>query len=247
MHAANKGYTLLVPPLLEAKADPDVRAPDGATALFMAALHKHSEIIALLMRAGANDSIKGPNRQTAGDIARVQYGGLSGARQDGESTAVLNLIEKGKPTRQEIEKSIRSSKRVVERELLKCDVIYKSPQFKPGWRIRVTGAAFVGDRLEINTKTGYWPESRHGPPGDGKYEIQFSDSSFISTMQKYRSHGNSTPAVRITGNITYRWVISSGTSGTGSVPWSFIGCKEKRTTDTIARELKSINNSLRRL
>ena len=35
MHVVNKGYTLLVPPLLEAKADPDMRAPDGATALFL--------------------------------------------------------------------------------------------------------------------------------------------------------------------------------------------------------------------
>ena len=39
MHAVNKGYLLLVEPLLAAKADPNVRAPDGATALFMAAVH----------------------------------------------------------------------------------------------------------------------------------------------------------------------------------------------------------------
>ena len=32
MHAVNKGYTLLVEPLLAAGANPDVRAPDGATA-----------------------------------------------------------------------------------------------------------------------------------------------------------------------------------------------------------------------
>ena len=43
MHAANKGYTLLVEPLLAVKADPDVQAADGATALFMAAVHGHSE------------------------------------------------------------------------------------------------------------------------------------------------------------------------------------------------------------
>ena len=36
MHAANKGYVLLVEMLLQLGASPDVRAPDGATALFMA-------------------------------------------------------------------------------------------------------------------------------------------------------------------------------------------------------------------
>ena len=56
MHVVNKGFTLMVPPLLEAKADLDMRAPDGATALFMAAVHGHSEIIALLMEAGADIS-----------------------------------------------------------------------------------------------------------------------------------------------------------------------------------------------
>ena len=36
MYVVDKGYVLLVEPLLTAKADLDVRAPDGATALFMA-------------------------------------------------------------------------------------------------------------------------------------------------------------------------------------------------------------------
>ncbi len=34
MHAVDKGYLLLVSELLEAQADVNVRAPDGATALF---------------------------------------------------------------------------------------------------------------------------------------------------------------------------------------------------------------------
>ena len=38
MYAADKGYTLLVPPLLKAGAKPNLRAADGATALFIAAL-----------------------------------------------------------------------------------------------------------------------------------------------------------------------------------------------------------------
>ena len=70
MHAVNKGYLLLVEPLLEAKADPNVRAPDGATALFMAAVHGHTDIIVMLMKAGASVSVRGPKGKTAVEVAR---------------------------------------------------------------------------------------------------------------------------------------------------------------------------------
>ena len=93
MHVVNKGFTLMVPPLLEAKADLDMRAPDGATALFMAAVHGHSEIIALLMEAGADISIKGPKGKTASDVAQVRYGGVEAARQSNESAAVVALLQ----------------------------------------------------------------------------------------------------------------------------------------------------------
>ena len=65
MHAANKGYKLLVPPLLKAGAKPDIQAADGATALFIAALRGHSGIVELLMKAGADPTIKGPKDRTA--------------------------------------------------------------------------------------------------------------------------------------------------------------------------------------
>ena len=71
MHAVNKGYTLLVPLLLDARANVDVQAPDGATALFMAAAHGHTEIIGFLMGAGADVSIKGPKGKTAAAVAHV--------------------------------------------------------------------------------------------------------------------------------------------------------------------------------
>ena len=92
MHVVNKGFTLMVPPLLEAKADLDMRAPDGATALFMAAVHGHSEIIALLMEAGADISIRGPKGKTASDVALARYGGVEAARQNNESAAVVALL-----------------------------------------------------------------------------------------------------------------------------------------------------------
>ena len=72
MHAANKGYTLLVVPLLGAGADTNLRAADGATALFVAALHGHAEIVAALLRAGADASIQGPKGMTALEVAQAQ-------------------------------------------------------------------------------------------------------------------------------------------------------------------------------
>ena len=83
MHAAKKGYKLLVPPLLKAGAKPNLQAADGATALFIAALRGDSEIVELLMKAGADPSIKGPKGKTAEGlmVARVvkkKYGGVKG-------------------------------------------------------------------------------------------------------------------------------------------------------------------------
>ena len=72
IHAANKGYTLLVDPLLGAGADTSVRAPDGATALFVAALHGHAEIVAALLRAGADASVQGPKGRTPLEVAQAQ-------------------------------------------------------------------------------------------------------------------------------------------------------------------------------
>ena len=71
MFAADKGYTLLVPPLLKAGAKPNLRAADGATALFIAALRGHSEIIAALMKAGADPAIKGPKGKTAEEVGYI--------------------------------------------------------------------------------------------------------------------------------------------------------------------------------
>ncbi|MDE0371739.1 MAG: ankyrin repeat domain-containing protein [Rhodospirillales bacterium] len=92
MHAANRGYPLLVAPLLEAGAGLDSRAPDGATALFMATAQGHSEVIAQLMEAGADVTVPGPKGKTAVDIARVRYGDVDTAREDGERPLVLALL-----------------------------------------------------------------------------------------------------------------------------------------------------------
>ena len=92
MHAANKGYKILVPSLLAARADPDIQAADGATALFMAAPHGHTEIVVLLMKGGADVALKGPKGRTAADIARLRYGNAAAARRKGADIAVLALL-----------------------------------------------------------------------------------------------------------------------------------------------------------
>ena len=92
MHAANRGYVLMVPLLLEAGADTDLRAADGATALFMATAHGHSEIIAQLMEAGADTAIPGPDGKTAVDVARMRYGDPETGAFGELNLAVLSLM-----------------------------------------------------------------------------------------------------------------------------------------------------------
>ena len=102
MHAADKGRSLLVPPLLKAGADPNIRASDGATALFIAALHENSEIAKALLNAGADPSITGPRGNTPAELmARLrakQYTGrpfgLHEAIRAEESSAVIAALLK---------------------------------------------------------------------------------------------------------------------------------------------------------
>ena len=91
MHAVDKGHVPLVRPLLEASADIDVRASDGASALFLAVEYGHTEIVSLLMQAGADISVRGPEGETVADAAQKKYGDLNAARQSGEDRAVLAL------------------------------------------------------------------------------------------------------------------------------------------------------------
>ena len=92
MHAANKGYVLLVDILLRSGASPDIRAADGATALFIASMNAHPEAIALLMRAGASVSIRGPRGLTAVDVARLVYGEKKGQRPVPDDAEVHALL-----------------------------------------------------------------------------------------------------------------------------------------------------------
>ena len=69
MHAAGRGYTLVVESLLRSGVDSGVRAVDGATALFMASENGHLEIVVMLLDAGADPGVMGPRGQRAVDVA----------------------------------------------------------------------------------------------------------------------------------------------------------------------------------
>ena len=113
MHAADKGRTLLVPPLLKAGSDPNIRASDGATALFVAAMHGHSEILKFLLAAEADPSIKGPKGMTAINAARARYGTFYEAQKNGEELEILILLAKGL--------TIRDVVNVLNQKFVQCD------------------------------------------------------------------------------------------------------------------------------
>ena len=93
MHAVNKSYLIIVELLIEADANVDVRASDGATALFMASVLGDAPIIAQLMKSGADVSIPGPRGKTAAEIAKAVFGEANDARAQGLDEVVVGLIE----------------------------------------------------------------------------------------------------------------------------------------------------------
>ncbi len=71
----------------------NARDARGWTALMYAAKEGRSQIIELLMKAGANPSIKGQKGETPVEAARRKYGTVEAARKKGEGPGVLALLE----------------------------------------------------------------------------------------------------------------------------------------------------------
>ena len=242
MHAADKGYALLVPPLLKAGAKVDVRAPDGATALFMAAVHGHSEIIALLMNAGADYSIQGPKDRTAADVARVRYGGLDEAQRNNERSEVLALIEEGEPSTSEISMFVRKKKQSIEMKLASCSEIVSNPNVTD-IRIDVMSAKFSQSKLEVILSTS--DPSTDSNPGDTFQFFYNLDITNVTTGTKYgefwyKGHNSH--------QIIFKGPFSSGNSSTDEVKTftnsSFhIACR-KGTTDLIVEEISDLQRLL---
>ena len=220
MHAADKGRTLLVPPLLKAGANPNIRASDGATALFMAAVHKHSEIITALMKAGADSSIKGPKGTTPADLARAAYGGLEAARRKGASPEVLALLEKGSPTPSEVEQQIKNDKQTIRRELLNCgmfptsrDKYSNSENYYGRWQ-KFSRVTFRG--MEMTIEVAQYEERSSKikpshPEGSEKYVYTFDileTRARILPMYKRvinPNTGRSYRSLSLEGNIRRQW------------------------------------------
>ena len=159
MHAANKGFKLVVGPLLKAKADPDIQAADGATALFMATVHGHSEIIELLVKAGSDVSIKGPKGKRVLDVLWTRYGGVKAARNN-EGAAVITLLETEEATR--IKEKWPTGKEF--RDCSNCPEMVVIP----------AGSFNMGDRYNKGDK--YWLRVRIPRPiAVGKYEVTFEE------------------------------------------------------------------------
>ena len=168
MHAADKGYVLMVAPLLKAGANVNLRAPDGATALFVAALHGHSEIVAALMKAGADVRIKGPGGKTAANMARMKYGSIAAARKRKENAFVIGLIE-GMTGKQVALEQRRLLNKTPFRDCKECPemVVVPSGSFMMG------GASEQKNRL-----TNEFPRHRVTIPGRfavGRYEVTYAE------------------------------------------------------------------------
>ena len=166
MHAADKGYVLMVAPLLKAGANVNLRAPDGATALFVAALHGHSEIVAALMKAGADVRIKGPGGKTAANMARMKYGTATAARERKENAFVIGLIEG--MTGKQVERRLLIEKKQF-RDCAQCPLMLVVP----------SGSFMMGGASEQKSRLrNEFPRHRVTIPARfavGRYEVTFAE------------------------------------------------------------------------
>ena len=166
MHAADKGYLLLVPPLLEAKADPDMQAPDGATALFMAAVLGHSEIIELLMQAGADIGIRGPRGRTAVDVAQMTYGSVAETLERKENAAVFALL-RGVPITTVEDQQLSAKQEFRDCESCPEMVVVPAGSFRMG--------SPPGEEYAADDETPQRLVTISAPFAIGKYEITFAE------------------------------------------------------------------------
>ena len=167
MHAADKGYVLMVAALLKAGANVNLRAPDGATALFVAALHGHSEIVAALMKAGADTGVRGPGGKTAADVARMKYGNLAAARKGKENAFVIGLL-RGK-TGTQVEEDLQLLTKEEFRDCKECPemIVVPAGSFTLGSPAHEEG--------RLSSEGPQHLVTIRAPFAVGKYEVTFSE------------------------------------------------------------------------
>ncbi len=189
MHAANKGYAAMVGLLLEAKAYLDARAPDGATALFIAALRGRSEVVVQLMRKGADASIPGPLGKLPLEVARdLQHVNITAHPE------IAELQQAG--ARKKQERKMRDEARRREREesgafgqaqASNTPSAYKAflTSWCPGGKLCARARSLLDETIKKalvgNTFTGVdsdGDEARLEFHPSGKFSSSFSDSPF---------------------------------------------------------------------
>ena len=197
MHAADKGQSLLVLPLLKSGADPDLRLADGATALFIAAVHGHEEILTVLLNGGADPSIKGPQGKTAATVARAKFGGLEAARRNNASQDLLELLEKGIPSLAEIKDDLERAKSGIRSALLECRKFLLNPP-RGRYYGQVTDVKFLDSENKVVVEQVLYSE-------DNKSKTRSKSSSSFNYMM-------SPPLLKIEhGNHTIYWPNTSFT------------------------------------
>ena len=212
MHAANQGYTLLVPPLLEAGAATDIRAPDGATALFMAALHGHADLIAILAEAGADPAVPGPQGRTAIDLMKDRYGSFHQARQAGESSTIVGLLRR--------DTTVPDVLALLDDEFVACGAFRFDSDYghaKEGYAVDTAGAAavrvlvrttdpfgeatsrqFLLDPAEVDSvSVDNTPATPYGRPASGiqLHRIAIEDGTASADKSFYSCNGRSATAI----------------------------------------------------
>ena len=172
MQAANKGYVLMVEPILAApKVDIDAQAADGTTALFIAAVHGHKEIIELLMKTGANVNIPGPKGKTAVKLGNAHYGEPTSDDIRKHEPAIQALIQgisyavlqREREEREKLMKTLSAGK-----EFQDCDTCPKM--------VVVPQGTFTMGSPASEEKSGDWERPQHqvaisNPFAVGKYEV----------------------------------------------------------------------------
>jgi ankyrin repeat protein len=99
MYAARQGALEATAALLDARADPDLTDPDGATALVLAIINAHYDVAALLVERGANPNIGDNEAKMAALYAAVDMNTLAvghgrpNTKASGRLSA-LDLIER---------------------------------------------------------------------------------------------------------------------------------------------------------
>ena len=88
-YAASKGQLETVKMLVAHKALVNAPAPDGTTALMMAAYAGSEEVVRFLLRKGADPTMQNLNQRSAADWARVKNHGKLADALDGAARRVL--------------------------------------------------------------------------------------------------------------------------------------------------------------